>query len=252
MFNTNSGYSLSDIAAVSGRNNNDGFFGGDNGWWIILLFLFAGWGGRGFGGGFGGGGGYGGYPATQEDVRDAVDQQTLISKLDQQTYGLADSTYALNSAIMNGFHGVDNAICTLGYQNQQGFNSLAHQISDCCCETQRLIERGFCDTNYNMATQAAATQRAICDSTRDIIDNQNAGVRSILDFLTQDKIATLQAENTNLKFAASQAAQNTYLISQLREPCPVPAYVVPNPNCCYGNYGYGNFGLNGCGNNNLF
>ena len=42
MFN-NSGYSLSDIAAVSGRNGgDDGFFGGNNGWWIILLFLFAG------------------------------------------------------------------------------------------------------------------------------------------------------------------------------------------------------------------
>lgn len=101
-----------------------------------------------------------------------------------------------------------------------------------------------------MATQACDTRRAIADSTRDIIENQNAGVRSILDYLTNDKIATLTAENTNLKFAASQAAQNTYLINQLREPCPVPAYVVPNPNCCYN--AYGNFGLNSCGNNNLF
>lgn len=190
MFN-GKGYNLSDIAAVTGNRTGDGMFGGDGGWWIILLFLFAGW-GR---GGLGGFGGDVGVPATQADVRDAVDQQTLISKLDQQTYGLADATYALNNSIMSGFHGVDNAICTLGYQSQQGFNNLGHQISDCCCETQRLIERGFCDTNYNMATQAAATQRAICDSTRDIIDNQNCGVRSILDFLTQDKIATLQAEN---------------------------------------------------------
>jgi hypothetical protein len=84
MFNTQ-GYNLSDIAAVArGNGNDDGFFGGDNGWWIILLFLFAfgGW-GNGFGGGFGGGGGRAGYPATVEDVRAAVDQQTLISKLDQ-------------------------------------------------------------------------------------------------------------------------------------------------------------------------
>ena len=55
-------------------------------------------------------------------------------------------------------------------------------------------------------------------------------------------------ENTNLKFAASQAAQNTYLINQLREPCPVPAYVVPNPNCCYNTFGL----TTGCGNTNLF
>lgn len=247
MFNTNSGYSLSDIAAVSGRNN-DGLFGGDNGWWIILLFLFAGWGGNGFG--FGGGRGGYGNPVSQEDVRSAVDQQTLISKLDQQTYGLADSTYALNNAITTGFHGVDTAICNLGYNTQAGFNALATQMGSCCCETQRILERGFADTNYNMATQACDTRRAIADSTRDIIDNQNAGIRSILDYLTQDKIATLTAENQSLKFAASQSAQNAYLVGQLREPCPVPAYVVPNPNCCYN--GYGNFGLNGCGNNNLF
>ena len=233
MFN-NSGYSLSDIAAVS-RNGEDGFFGGNNGWWIILLFLFAGWGGNGFG--FGGDR-MGAGVASPEDVRAAIDQQTLISKLDQQTYGLADSAYALNNAITTGFHGVDTAICNLGYQNQQGFNVLGHQISDCCCATQRLIEKGFCDTNYNMATQFCDTRRTIVDSARDIIDNQNAGVRSILDFLTQDKIATLTAENQSLKFAASQAAQNAYLINELR-PAPVPAYTVANP---YGYYG----GLNNC------
>jgi hypothetical protein len=222
MFNND--YSLSDIAAVSGRE--DGFFGGNNGWWIILLFLFA-------GGGWGGfGGNRFGNPASVEDVRAAVDQQTLISKLDQQTYGLADSTYALNSAIANGFHGVDNAICTLGYNTQAGLNTLAHQMSECCCGTQRLIERGFADTNYNLATQACDTRRAIVDGTRDIIDNNNAGIRSILDFLAQDKIATLTAENQNLKFAASQAAQNAYLINELR-PCPVPAYNVPNPYAYY-------------------
>ena len=210
------GYNLSDIAAVTGNRGGDGMFG-DNGWWIILLFLFAGW-GRGFGG-FGGGG-YEAAPATQADVRAAVDQQTLISKLDQQTYGLADSTYALNNAITNGFHGVDTAICTLGYNMQGGFNALGHQISDCCCETGRAIERGFTETNYNLATQACDTRRAIEDSTR-----------SILDFLTQDKIATLAAENQSLKFAASQAAQNAYLVGELR-PAPIPAYTVANPYCC--------------------
>ena len=215
MFN-GKGYNLSDIAAVTGNRGGDGMFG-DNGWWIILLFLFAGW-GRGFGG-FGGGG-FEPAPATQADVRAAVDQQTLISKLDQQTYGLADSTYALSNAITNGFHGVDTAICTLGYNMQGGFNALGHQISDCCCETGRAIERGFAETNYNLATQACDTRRAIEDSTR-----------SILDFLTQDKIATLAAENQSLKFAASQAAQNAYLVGELR-PCPVPAYTVPNPYCC--------------------
>ena len=234
MFNS-TGYSLSDIAAVT-RNDGDGFGNGDNAWWIILLFLFAG--GWGNGTGFGGNS-RNGFCATQEDVRAAVDQQTLISKLDQQTYGLADSTYALNNTIMNGFHGVDTAMCTIGYQNQQGFNTLSHQLADCCCETQRALERGFCDINYNMATQACDTRRAIADSTRDIIDNQNNGTRAILDFLTQDKIAALTAENQTLKFAASQANQNLAIgamidanaaeILRKVAPCPIPAYTVPAP-----------------------
>lgn len=225
------GYNLSDIAAVTNNGRGDGLFG-DNGWWIILLFLFAGW-----GNGFGGGLDHGAVPpgagwATQADVRAAVDQQTLISKLDQQTYGLADSTYTLNNALTNGFHGVDNAICTLGYSMQGGFNNLSHQMSECCCAMERGVERGFSELNYNLATQSCDTRRAVADSTRDIIESNNAGVRSILDFLTQDKIATLTAENQSLRLAASQARQNAYLVNELR-PAPVPAYAVPNPYCCY-------------------
>ena len=217
--------SPADYAAMT-RSNDDGMFGGNGAWWIIILLLF-GWGGRGFG--FGGGQG-GGVPcATQADVRAAVDQQTLISKLDQQTYGLADSTYALNNAITAGFHGVDNALCGIG-----------HQISDCCCATQRAID----GVNYNLATSTCAIQNTINSTTRDIIDNANANSRAILDFLTNDKIATLTAENQSLKFQASQSAQNAFitanqeaqtaeLIRRLGRDCPVPAYVVPNPNCCY-------------------
>ena len=204
------------VANIDGNGNNGTW--GDGGWlWIIVVFaLLFGWGGNGFG--WGGNNGRDGYPcATQADVRAAVDQQTLISKLDQQTYGLADTFTALNNTLNSNFRGIDNAICTLGYQNQQ-----------CCCETQRLIERGFADTNYNIATQTNAIQNAMCNNTRDIIDNQNSNTRSILDFLVNDKIATLQAENQNLKLKASQAEQNQYLINQIK-PCPIPAYISCNP-----------------------
>ena len=133
----NNGVSLSDIAAVTGNNrNNDGMWG-DGAWWTIILLIF-GWGGNGFG--WGGNNGRDGGCASQADVRAAVDQQTLISKLDQNTYGLATSTYDLNNTLMNGFHGVDNAVCQLGYQTQQGFNNLGHQIADCCCTTHRAID----------------------------------------------------------------------------------------------------------------
>ena len=236
--------SLSDIAAVTNRNDGYGndMFGGNGAWWLIVLLLF-GWGRGGFGGfggGYGAGAGCGAPCATQADVRSAVDQQTLISKLDQQTYGLADSTYALNNAITNGFHGVDNAICNLGYNVQSGFNGLSAQMAQCCCDTRAAIS----DVKYTIANEGCDTRHAIYNSTRDIIDNANANSRAILDFLTQDKIATLTAENQSLKFQASQTAQNAFitanqeaqtaeLIRRLGRDCPVPAYVVPNPNCCY-------------------
>lgn len=189
MFNSN-GISVPLVAGIDGNNA----FGGDGLWGLIIILALLG----GFGnGGFGFGGGNTGF-------REALDSQTLINKIDQQTYGMADSFTALNNTLNNNFRGIDNAICTLGYQNQQGFSSLGHQISDCCCNTQK----------------------AISDSTR-----------TILDFLTTDKIATLQAENQNLRLRASQVEQNAYLINELK-PCPTPAYVVPNPNCGCG-YGYG-------------
>ncbi len=264
MFNNTTPFTMPVVPANGGGYGNNGMFG-DGGWWvlIILLALFGG-----FGNGNGGFGGFGGGRATealatQADVRAAVDQQTLISKLDQQTYGLADSTYALNNTITNGFHGVDNAICNLGYNMQSGFNSLGHQISDCCCATQRAID----GVRYDMATQACDTRQVIQNSTRDILESNNANTRAILDFLTQDKIATLTAENQSLKFQASQTAQNAFitanqeaqtaeLIRRLGADCPVNAYVVQPPtpvtfptNCCgqFTGFGNGYGGNNGCG-----
>ena len=242
-----------DIRACTCGNdgyNNGGMFNGDGAWWIIILLLF-GWGGRGFGGGFGGyGAGQGGCGcspcATQADVRAAVDQQTLISKLDQQTYGLADSTYALNNTINNNFRGLDNAICSLGYNTQAGFNALSAQLAQCCCDNRAAIA----DVKYTIANEGCDTRHTIYNSTRDIIDNANANSRAILDFLTQDKIATLTAENQSLKFQASQTAQNAVLqaamdantatiLRRTGAECPVPAYVVSAPtpvnfptNCC--------------------
>lgn len=259
MFNTNNGYTLSDIAAVSGNRSGGTGWGDGDGWWIILLFLFAlggGWGNGGFG--YGNGGGY----TTREEIAYGFDMNGIENGIRGIQQGLCDGFYAVNTGMLNGFNGIQSAMCqgfsglntaitTNGYdtlsainantvagmQNTSALsaqlNTMAAQEAACCCETQRAIERGFADVSYNLASQSCDTRRAIADSTRDIIESNNAGVRSILDFITQDKIATLTAENQSLKFAASQQAQNNYLVAQLREPCPVPAYFVPNPNSCF-------------------
>lgn len=244
-----------------GYNNGNGMFG--NEWaWIVILLLF-GWGRNGFGGGYGNGYGNacGGAPcATQADVRSAVDQQTLISKIDQQTYGIADTFTALNNTLNNNFRGIDNAICTLGYQGAQHANNLSAQLADCCCKTQTNIER---NTNQGILNTNALQQQisnCCCDLEKMNLQNRfdaqsyNCNTLSaidkvgdrIIDYLANEKTQALRDENFALRLAASQAQQNEALLNKL-SPCPSPAYVVPNPNCCYNaNVTYSNCGC-GCG-----
>lgn len=250
MFSTsNCGYNLSDIAAVTGNNNRNGGFGDGDYWWIILLFLFAGNGAWGFGGNRNG-------STTREEITYGFDMNNLENGVRGIQQGLCDGFYAVNTGMLNGFAGVQNAMCQ-GFAGVNsaitadttaitaGIHDLGTQMAQCCCDNRYALATNFADLNYNLATQACDTRRAIADSTRDIITSNEAGVRSILDFLTQDKIATLTAENQSLKFAASQANQNAFivanqeaqtaeLIRRLGRDVPVPAYVVPNPNCCYG------------------
>ena len=243
---TTSEMTPADIRACTCGNDGygNGMFGGDGAWWIIILLLF-GWGGRGygFGGGFGGGnGGYPmcGVPATQADLAAGFNNSAVLNNLD-----------GIENALCAGFNGVNTAILQNGYNTQAGINGLSHQLADCCCATQRAID----SVKYENATNTCAIQNTINSTTRDIIENANANSRAILDFLTTDKIATLTAENQSLKFAASQSAQNAFitanqeaqtaeLIRRLGRDCPVPAYVVPNPNCCY-QYAQPTCGCNG-------
>lgn len=229
--------------SAGGYGGNGSMWGGDWSAWIILFLIWGafggGWGYGGFGGGFGGGNGVNGPGFQGYATRADINEGFALN-------GLQNGQTSIRDAVTSGFHGVDQAVCNLGYQTQAGFNSLGAQIAQCCCDTQRSID----GVNYNMATQACDTRNTIQNSTRDIIDNANANSRAILDFLTQDKIATLTAENQSLKFQASQSAQNSYLAAmsdaQTAElirrinPSPVPAYQVPNPytGCC---------GYNTCG-----
>lgn len=266
--------SAADVAAVCGNNgNNGGMFGGNNDWaWIIILLLF-GYGRNGFGGNGGGFGGQGyGFDcspcATQADVRAAVDQQTLISKIDQQTYGLADSFTALNNTLNNNFRGIDNAICTLGYQGAQHANDISRQLSDCCCDTRSAIK----DVAYGVQTSGWNISKQIsdfcCDLEKANMQNRfdmqayNCNTLSaidklgdrIIDYMSNEKVQALRDENFALRLSASQAKQNEYLISRLGEKCPEPAYIVQPPqqvtfptNCC-GTVSYASNGCGGCGN----
>ena len=213
---------------VAPANSYGGGMGmwGENWIWIIVLFLF-GWGRNGFGNGNGNGGVVDGYVLTS-------DFANVERKIDSVNQGLCDGFYqqaqlvnGTNMAMANGF-----AQAELSRSNQQAalmqqLNAMQMQAAECCCENRAAIAQ----VRYDMATQACDTRNTVQNATRDIIDANNQNSRAILDFLTQSKLSDLQAENQGLKLAASQAAQNSYLVSQLR-PSPIPAYTVQNPYCC--------------------
>ena len=194
----------------------DGGFGGGNGWWIILfLIVLFGWGRNGYGNN--NGGVMDGYVLTS-------DFANIERKLDAVNSGICDSTFALNNSINGGF-----ATAELSRANQQAalmqqLNAMQMQSQECCCENRAAIAQ----VRYDMATQACDTRNTVQTATRDIVENANANSRAILDFLTQSKMRDLESANQELRLQASQAAQNNYLISQLR-PTPIPSYASCNP-----------------------
>lgn len=255
-------YFEGELPVMSYGNNCGNQNNGWNDWsWIIGLALvgglFGGWGNGGFG--FGGNRGYG-FGGVGENYVLATDFATIERKLDGVNNGLCDGFYAQNTNMLNGFASVQqtlcqgfngiersiadtnsnlaNAICTLGYQNQAGFNALSTQIAQCCCDTRTAIA----DVKY-------ANERNTCDIIRASQDN----TRAILDYLSGEKIASLQAENAGLKAQISNDRQSAFIIDALAPKCPQPAYVVQPPqqvtfptNCC-GNVAYASNGGCGCG-----
>lgn len=199
-----------DIPTIT-SSGNSGFFGGD-GWWAIILFaLIFGYGNNNFGGANGGGAAPG-YVLTS-------DFATVERKLDTLQAGICDSTFALNNTIVNGVNTTNQNLMTQGFETRNAINGVSSQLASCCCAIEKeLLENRYID------------QKNVCD----IINNQNANTQKLIDIYTTDKLDTLNRKLATAENQLSQQAQSAYLISQLREPVAKPAYIVPNPNCCYG------------------
>lgn len=236
------------MAYMAGQDGHDGdgMWGGQWMWIIVVFALLFGWGRNGLNGGTDGG-------LTRSELCEGFNFNDLQGSVRGIQQGICDSTFALNNTITNGFRGVDNAVCNLGYQTQQGFHGvdnaicnlgfqtqtgfntlgaqlascccdiergqdrISNQISNCCCDVERQIERGFCDTNANIAAQG----------------------RAIIDYLNNEKIDSLRAENQALRFSASQDRQNAYITTAMQAqtntlidriaPYPVPSFNVCAP-----------------------
>lgn len=156
---------------------------------------------------------------------------------------IASTTASVQQTLCQGFNGVNSAINTSGYETRNAINGVSSQLADCCCKTQSSIK----DINFNIAMQTNSINQTLCNGFRDVIDSQNANYRALHDEIVanriEDKNAQITAQQNQinaLQLAASQQAQNNYLVNQLR-PSPIPAYTVQNPYCC----GYSS--CSGCG-----
>ena len=207
------------VAPANGSGNGFGF-GGDGAWFLIILFLFAfcGWGGNGWGNNAGNSGG------VVDGYVLASDFSNIERKMDLINGGLCDGFYAVNNTLVTGFGNAELSRANQQAALMQQLSAMQMQAANCCCENRAAVAQ----VRYDMATQACDTRNTVQNATRDIVENQNANSRAILDFLTNSKMRDLESANQELRLAASQAAQNNYLISQLR-PTPIPAYASCNP-----------------------
>ena len=258
MFNSNVAPSVADIAAVTGAQNRN-YDGWGNDWWaiIIILALFGGFGNR--GGLFGGNSGYGCgncAPATCSELQAGFNNQSVQNKLNGLENGLCSLGYdqlaqmnGIANTIQQGNFGLQQAINNASVANMQDTNSISRQLADCCCENRAAIK----DVQYTAAMNNNAVLQAISNQTQSIMQNDNANYRALHDELVSyqmqqkdDVIAELRSQVQALNLGVSQRNQNDYLIDRL-QPCAKPAYFVPNPNCCYTPQQYAQFAGASCG-----
>jgi hypothetical protein len=229
------------VAALMNGNNNRGAWGGDGCWWIWIILLFFCWGG--FGGNGFGGNNANGLPAQ---LNGDAGRELLMNAIQGNGAAINQLASSLNCSTQQ----IQNTLCniqgTLGMSSQQIINAvqamgcqIGNQIAECCCNVrQDIVKMGYENqlatiNQTNTLQSSASTQFNILgakiDAQTQIINDRfcQLEMREM-----QNKIDTLRQENSNLALAASQQAQTANIVSQLRAPAPVPAYIVQNPNCC--------------------
>ena len=268
-----------DPAALLAMMNNNGMGGNGGWWWIWIILLFFCWGGNGFGFGNRNAGALASELNTDANTnllmqaingnKDAI--STLSTTLNCDINSVQTALNTINTGVSQIACDTKLASCEVINAITSGNASLASQLASCCCD----VRSSIADVNNNITKMGYESQLSTCNQTNTLQNAITSGfnalmadnatkfniVGSKIDAQTQiindkfcqlemremqSKIDTLRSEKAALEAAALTQAQTANIVSQLKTPCPTPAYVVPNPNCCYG--AYGAFGYNdGCG-----
>ena len=284
----NKGIDSSYLMGLMSGNNNGGFFGNNGGFQdIIALIVIAAIFGN---GNFGfGNNGNNANSAERELIanmiqRNGVDLNQLASSLNCSVGQINNAIGQVASQICNLSNQVGTSSMQIINSIQAGNSALASQLASCCCETQKAIlesnyltERGFCNTNqvlskgfsdlgYATRDQTCSIEKAIAESTQQILAGQAAIEKREL----QREIATLQEEKQTYKLGNMIAAATNPIAAEIESiKCRLPRTEVINatpeyvplnrsinvpyaPYCGFG-AGFGFGGWNGnCGNGSLW
>lgn len=226
-------------------NNNDGWGNGGGWWaWILILALF-GWGGNGFGwgGNRNGSGCCCNNGQVEASIQRGFDNQSVINKLN----GLENGICSLGYDQLAQMNGIANTVQQTGWNLQQTMNQNAiaqmqrdfaaqQQAADCCCENRV----GQMNIVNQMDRNACAMTNTMNVNTRDIIDSYNNGMRSISDQInagfTNLRIQGLEQENRRLEAALNRCDRDSALMATANNivdrccPSSRPAYLTCNPN----------------------
>lgn len=283
---------------------NGGGFGG-NGNWLWIFFLFLLYGRNGWGNGFGGdGNGYANNEAARELFMQGINgNRAAIDQLSTILNCKFDDVNGVLCSLMSKIEGVGGQIGMTGVQVinavQSGNAQLGYQLAQCCCElktqlascccdikesiasTNANLTRGFADVGYAFRDQTCNIEKAIANSTNQIIEGQRAAEMREM----QDKLDMLREKNSQQAVVINNAQQTAtfgQMITQATQPiyaavnglqddinkikCKLPETVTLPYSCAtavptqavvgYNGFGLGgwNFGgwNNGCCNNSLW
>ena len=215
-----------DPAYIAGlaNNNNGGFFGG-NAWEgiIALIIVAAIFGNNGNGGIFGNNG---------NGVASTAEREMLMSAIQRNGTDIAQLAHSIgcsDNAIKDAIGQVSTQICNLAGQNglsfqqvinsiQAGNSSIVNQLCQCCCDLKGYIkdvaigqERGFSSVAYETQRQTCDIEKAISQSTAEIMAGQRAAEMRALT----DKIDALREKNAQQAVMLNNAQQTGQFAAML-------------------------------------
>ena len=229
-------------------------WGGDGFFWLLIIFVIAAIGGNGFG--FGGWGGNGGAVNTvNNDLQRGFDQQAVMGGLNGITSGLN----GISSQICNGFAQAEIAAnsrqmadMNQNFANQQALQAQLYGISNNQMNGSFENRLAVANLGSEIARESCADRQATNDAMMALSNRIDALSNQIITMNYQNQLAQkddiisqLRSEalynrgqaSQDIQTATIQAGQRALAneIEQYVAPKAIPAYAVPNPNCCPNN-----------------